>query len=229
MATRKVPCNDSWFCCVCKSRGKGILRDPNSSNSTTCEHPPCGHTRCSTCHEVSGHGVDPGDYTLSPTGGVGIYAGGSPSLPPMYLGQDKTESAADDACLLPESPSTQSSQSSSSTEHQAALSSSYNTKSVTHTDATTASNAAMFANSRHLNSNYRDKKPIGSNLARFYPGVLTVLINNLAQDLKHVDLATSEDMLTAQLEGFSLRFGNEHVDKNHLIIMLIIYRNARYE
>lgn len=201
-----------------------MLRNPNSANSITCEDPPCGHTRCSNCNEVSGHGVGYGD-----DGEVGIY--GSPGLSPTYLGQDKMENAAGDASLVPESPSAQSSQSSSSTEHQAALSSSYNTKSVTEvrTDATTVSNAAMFASSRHPRTNYSDNESVGSRVAQIYSGVSTVLIINLAQDLKDVDLAQSEDMLTAQLEGFSLRFGNESSDENHLRIMSIVYRHARYE
>lgn len=149
---------------------------------------------------------------------------------PIPLDQNKMENEAEDASLS-ERPSLQSLRSSSVTEHQAALSSSYNTRGVTEidTDATTVSNAAKTADFRHLNSNDSDNESVASSIDQLYPGFSTVLGNNLVQDLKDVDLARSADMLAARLEEFSLRFGNEDAGVNHLRMMSIAYRHSRYE
>lgn len=129
------------------------------------------------------------------------------------------------------SRSSTSSKSLSVTQHEAALSSSCNTGGDTNiqTDDTTISNAAKVEDFRHLNTDDSDNWSVASSVDHFYPAFSTVLGNNLAQDLKDVDLAQSGDMLTAQLEEFALRFGNENANENHLRMMSIVYRHSRYE
>lgn len=129
------------------------------------------------------------------------------------------------------SRSSTSSKSLSVTQHEAALSSSCNTGGETNiqTDDTTISNAAEVEDFGHLNTDDSDNWSVASSVDQFYSEVSTVFRNNLAQDLQDVDLAQSEDMLTAQLEEFSLRFGNENANKNHLRMMSIVYWRSRYE
>lgn len=129
------------------------------------------------------------------------------------------------------SRSATSSKSLSVTQHEAALSSSCNTGGETNiqTDDTTISNAAKVEDFRHLSTDDSDNWSVASSVDHFYPAFSTVLGNNLAQDLKDVDLAQSGNMLTAQLEDFAVRFGNENASENHLRMMSIVYRHSRYE
>lgn len=129
-----------------------------------------------------------------------------------------------------DSRSSTSSKSLSITRHDVALSSSCNTRGETkiQTDATTVSNAAKIEDVGHPKSDDSDNGSVASSVDQFYSAVSTVLGNNLAQDLKDVDLARSGDILTAQLEEFSLRFGHENTSANHLRMMSIVYRHSRY-
>lgn len=117
------------------------------------------------------------------------------------------------------------------TQYEAALSSSCNTRGETkiETDTTTISNAAKIEDVGHPKADDSDNGSVASSVDQFYSAVSTVLGNNLAQDLKDVDLAQAGDILKAQLEEFSLRFGNEDASANNLRMMSIVYRHSRYE
>lgn len=224
MAGYRTSFSTNWYCCACKHNKGGLLQSPNFAYSTTCEDPSCSHPRCNLCEQSGGAGLR--DRTSIPRKQKVALS----DSPPQPIPLDQNEMETEDTSLSPRA-SSQSSRSSSVTEHQAALSSSYNTRGVTevYTDVTTVSNAAKTADFRHLDSNDSDNESVASSIDQLYPGFSTVLGNNLVQDLKDVDLARCADMLAARLEEFSLRFGNEDADVNHLRMMSIAYRHSRYE
>lgn len=151
------------------------------------------------------------------------------------LDEDKVKGIADDSTLLSERKSLPASPSSSATKGRAPLSSNYNTTDPTglHTAPTTVSNTAKIADTRLItteeNDDWSDNRSVASSVDQLYPWFSTVLGNNLAQDLKDVDLAHSGDLLAARLEDFSVRFGNEAASENHLRMMSIVYRHSRYD
>lgn len=156
-------------------------------------------------------------------------------LRPKNLDKDVAKGTTDDRALLSEGESSHSSRSSSATKNLAALSSKYNTADPTDTRTalTTVNNTANTADIRLTtageNDDGSDNRSVASSIDQLYPGFSKVLGNNLAQDLKDVDLTHSGDLLAARLEDFSLRFGNEDASENHLRMMSIVYRHSRYD
>lgn len=74
-----------------------------------------------------------------------------------------------------------------------------------------------------------DNESVASSTDPSYSEIWIVLANNLARDLKDVDLEQNGDMLVEQLKESSMRFGNDNPNEDHLRIMSIVYRHARYE
>lgn len=72
-----------------------------------------------------------------------------------------------------------------------------------------------------------DNESVASSTDQSYSEIWIVLANNLVWDLKDVDLTQNGDMLVEQLEEFSIRFGNENPNEDHLRMMSIVYRHAR--
>lgn len=220
----------------------GLLQNPNHANSTMCEDRTCSHLRCPSCLDAGGgrgnrghwfccickyHGGGRYDPSITLPQKVAVSdAAVRPGIPVRY----ETENAAGGDSLLRERSSSHSSQS-SNTKHWTASSSTHNTRGVTEaqTDPTTVTDVARIADMKNLHADDDDIESVASSVDQFYPRVSRVLSNNLAQDLKDVDLAKSRDMLTGQLKEFSLRFGNEHGSANHLRMMSIVYRHSRYE
>lgn len=210
----------NWYCCVCKSN-KGLLQLPNSAYSTTCEDRSCSHSRCGRCPQDDSYGGSGSFNTLSRQVAVSV----SPSQPRTLVAQSEMEDSAGRASLLLERTPSQSSNS-AIIERRAALSSTQSSRGATdvQTAATTAGSTA-----KNADTNDSDNESVASSIDQFYSAFSTVLGNNLAQDLNGLDLVQSRDMLAARLEEFSVRFGNEDTDDNHLRMMSIVYRHSRYE
>lgn len=212
--------NGNWHCCVCKAN-KGLLQLPNSAYSTTCEDRSCSHSRCGSCPQDGYYGGSGSSNTLPRQVAVSV----SSSQPGTLVAQSEMEDSAGRTSLLPERKLSQSSHS-SILERRAALSSTQNSRGATdvQTAATTAGSTA-----KNADTNDSDNESVASSIDQFYSAFSTVLGNNLAQDLNGLDLVQSRDMLAARLEEFSVRFGNEDTDDNHLRMMSIVYRHSRYE
>lgn len=94
--------------------------------------------------------------------------------------------------------------------------------------ATTVSGVTKVDNFDQSITDNSDNVSVASSVDQFYHSFSNVLVNNLAQDLQGVNLTNSRDMLAARLKEFSLRLGNEDASENHLRMMSIAYRRARY-
>lgn len=216
MGGYKPSLSDNWYCCVCKS-DKGLLQNPNSANSETCEDRSCKHSRCDRCPSDGGYGPA---VTLPRESALSV----SPSQPRVLV-QNNMEEIKGGASFLIDRPSSQSSQS-SSIEHGEALSSTRESRGATdaQTAATTVSNTA-----KNADMDDSDNYSVTSNIGATFPEVWIRFAQSLARDLKDADLAQSGDMLVEQLEEFSLRFGNENANADHLRMISIVYQHARYE
>lgn len=54
----------NWYCCQCEASKGGLLQNPNSQWSSSCEEMGCGHTKCPNCTEASHESTRANGYSI---------------------------------------------------------------------------------------------------------------------------------------------------------------------